>query len=1351
MVGLQRFFAAALCLMLLISQTAVGANFPALKTKSGRASARVDTITGTLEGLVLDNNRAPFAGVRIIVTNQDTGNQRATLTNNQGRYQITFLPLGIYSIDASKEGYVIIKPTNGPVKTALNKTVNTAPEIVMGPATVAGAPVTPTPGNPTPPAASGTTPAPAQTGRDEVGQLTNTGDATRRGNADERMVSMIPLSGVRTFDDLAFLAAGVAPPPQVRGVAGPGIGAGIGTAGQFSVNGQRARSNNFTVDGSDNNDEDVGVRRQGFVSLVPQSIESIKEFQVVTQLTDAEQGRNVGSQVNAVSRSGGNFVHGTIYDFFNHSALNARDFFDYTSDKSASYALRADARVGNTVTRVPVTVNGVPQVFANPSENKDPFQRNQGGAAIGFPLKKDKTFFFGSFERQDIKARQETHFAVPTVEQRGFLGFGATGFVVGPSSGYGNTFNPTFTAGDAVFSLFPFANNPVGPYGANTFTQVLPADARGTILSAKFDHSFTLMDERISNVLTGRYNFTDDTKQIPAVGEALFSGLQPQVRTQNVSLFLNSQLTNTLANQLRGSYGRTALSFDAVRNPLTIPSRAFPNDPFLINRPGLFNVSRPDDPKTFGSYIADTRGVEGSLGPIGQLTMLPFSSVGLDVYLFPQARVNNTIQMADTLTWFRGNHNFKFGADIRRTQLNSFLNRNFRPQVVFGGSIDQSNLFNSPTPNLSRSGPTPGFFSGADLAALGIPTGIFQTLSPTGNPDSTIGLRFWQYNVFFNDNWKFRPGLVIDYGLRYELNTVPREQNNRIEKTFALNQLPANDSNLGLAVGIPGANGQLALRALNSTALLNSFNSTIGALNRFLDGRTAIFDEDRNNIAPHLSFAWDPFVNSTTQAGRNVIRGGFGMAYDVALGSVVSQSRNVFPTFLPINLDANTFSFIANDPTVQFFVPGETGFFSIFNPIFVPIYPFDRSTGLANRQGLLQGGALNTLNVPAGLQQQLFGLLFNPTLANPSNPTQGASSLTVQPSGSGLAFTLPVKKFKSPYAMHYNLQYERQIANDYLLNVAYVGSRGVNLTRFRTPNGGTNSPTFPVDPLGIAFPNTPPAVSLPPLSSTIQGVRAGRPIPELGAFSVFDSSASSTYHSMQVSLTKRFNQGNQFTAAYTWSHAIDDVSDVFDVAGAYTLPQDDRNLRAERGSANFDIRHRYVFSGIANFPGLDRFNMAGGAKQLFLGGWQLANFSTYQTGQPFTVNTILDINLDGNLTDRLNLSSGISTVDDGPKRLLVTSNPASPSAPFLARTGQNGAVGRNTYRANGVIRTDLALIKNFKVSETNSLVFRVEAFNLANRTHFAIPVRILEAPSFGNATTTSVSPRQIQFALKYVF
>jgi hypothetical protein len=256
-----------------------------------------------------------------------------------------------------------------------------------------------------------------------------------------------------------------------------------------------------------------------------------------------------------------------------------------------------------------------------------------------------------------------------------------------------------------------------------------------------------------------------------------------------------------------------------------------------------------------------------------------------------------------------------------------------------------------------------------------------------------------------------------------------------------------------------------------------------------------------------------------------------------------------------------------------------------------------------------------------------------------------------------------------------------------------------------------------------------------------------RPIAALGAITIFDSSAASSYHALQASLTKRFRRGWQMTAAYTWSHAIDDVSDVFDLAGAFNLPQDDRDLRAELGDANFDIRHRFAYSVIANAPYLSRFNDAHGAKGFLLGGWQFAAITIYQTGQPFTVNTSFDVNGDGNLTDRLNSLAGLATVDDRRQRLNLTSAPTA----LLAPQGANGQVGRNIFRASGVANTDVTFIKNFRVIEGQTLTFRAELFNVWNRANFNIPVRVLEAPGFGSSTSTVLTPRQVQIALKYLF
>ena len=1317
------------------------ASSPGARVGRSAIKTKPDTITGTIQGRVVDPGGLPLAGVRVRVTNEETGNIRTTRTGLDGWYKISLLPLGFYKVEASKEGFILVEDAKQPVKVRLNATSLTLPDIKLGPATAAPPPTvasTSPPPPPTPTPANPSTQSPTKPA-DENSQLANQVDATRRANSDERMVSLLPLAAIRSFDDLALLAAGVAPPPQVRGVAGPGIGAGIGTAGQFSVNGQRARSNNFTVDGSDNNDEDVGVRRQGFVALVPQSVESIKEIQIVTHLWDAEHGRSAGSQVNAVSKSGTNFFHGQLYDFFNHSALNARNFFDYSAKNAPDARLTALAARrfvnGQPVdTRVlPVRIDDREVVLPNPSQGKDQFQRNQGGAALGFPIIRNKTFFFGSFERQDIKARQETHFAVPTVAQRGFLGFGATGFEVLDRTSARRFFAPTFVAGDSVFSLYPFANNPVGPYGENTLTQVLPADARGTIYSLKLDHNFRLFGPEVTHTFTARYNFTDDERQVPTVGSAIFSGVAPKVRTQNLSLFLNSQLSPTMANQLRASYGRTRLTFDELRNSYLTKSHFLPNEPFLLNTPGTVNLTLPQFPLPFVNYRTNSENIdaENSLGPVGQLLVYPFSPVGLDVYLFPQARANNTAQVADTFSYFRTNHAFKFGFDIRRTQLNSFLNRNFRPQVVFGGSPDLTGLFrnNAPIQDISQFGPTPGFFSGADLASLGLPTGIFQSLA-IGAPDSTIGLRFWQLNFFTNDNWRARRGLTLDYGLRYELNTVPREVNSRIEDTFSMGGLPTSDPSF--SVTAPFTDGRVIF---NSQNLLNSFNATLGALRGALGGRDKIFDNDRNNFGGHLGFAWDPFAANTNQVGKTAIRGGVGAYYDLTLGSVVSQSRNVFPTFLPLNVDANTFAYAQN----RYFEPIPTGIRAIFNPLFA-LFDVTRNNQAATLS-LIAPNQLNAIGLPPGVLPQVLGLLFNPAAVGTL-----PSGRTLLPSGGGLAYTLPDNNLRSPYALHYNLQFERELYSDFLVNLAYVGTRGVKLTRFRTPNGGPNSVTLPIDPLGLA-PNPIVAIALPPLSD-VNANKFSRPNPLLGAYTIFDSSSASTYHSFQATVTKRFSQGYQFGAAYTWSHAIDDVSDVFDVAGAFVLPQDDRALGLERGDANFDVRHRFALSSTGDLPFLHRYNDDKSAAGFFLGGWQYATFMTYQTGQPFTVNTSYDINMDGNLTDRIDTLNGLALINSRQRKLRLT---APNSTALLAAFGANGRIGRNFFRASGVAKTDFALAKNFTVREGQFVLFRVEAFNIFNRTHFAIPVRVLEAPSFGSSVDTLLNPRQVQFALKYVF
>lgn len=1229
-----------------------------------RASAQ--TTSGTLVGTVLDVQGNPIAGARVTVVNEINNNTRSTVTGADGSYRIPFLPPGRYTIRAATDTLAENSISGFPIP--LNQATNLVPPITLSPA--GAAPAGPTGPTPTTPGSSNAQVLPGMgtTEGEARASVVNTNDPTRRGNYDLRQLQALPTPELRSFDLFALLTSGVAPAPEtLSSVPGPGIGAGVGTAGQFSVHGQRPRSNNFTVDGSDNNDPDVGVRRQGFVTLVPQSIESVQEFQISTLLWDAELGRNLGSQVNVVTRSGGERHSGQVYGFFNDSALNAKNFFDFERE-----GLPATNPIVAESDGTPVLLNGQPLAPATPVGDEDPYTRYQVGFVLGGPIVAQKTHYFLSLEYQHLNAAYEQNFAVPTVEERGLARSGADSLLfLDPDTNapLAGAF-PTTIVGDAIFSLYPFPNNPFGPYGRNTYTEVLPGDARGFVWSAKLDHDFRAWDR--DHTFTARYNFTDDDREIPSVGNAIYSTITSDSRTQNLSLILNSSLSPNLFNLFRASYGRTELAFGERRHPNLLPSRF--NYPFLLNAPNQLNTTIPTVDNAgnvnlgFASYVTGQLTTEQRTGPIGQVSILPFSTVGVDVYTFPQDRVSNTYQVADTMAWTWRGHQIKFGADIRYVQLNSRQDRNFRPAVVFAPSFNLNAFLGNqliPLVNtLSRENALGApILTGADLAALGAPTNIFQTLSTDGASDSTIGLRFWETNFFIQSDLRLRPNFTLNLGLRYEYTTVPRDENNRIENTFSA-----------------------------------PFISNVPDLAAVLGGRDSIYEPDWNNFGPRVGFAWDPWGD-----GKTAIRGGFGIYYDAILGAVVSQSRNVVPTFLPV-------TFSLNELTTNQFV--------LFTPA-------------------------NLLAAP-GTLNQIRGDIDLRTLAA-IQPLFGA--------GGGLAFTLPERDLETPYAQQFGLTIEREVAGDFALSAGYAGVLSRHLLRANQPNLGPNSVplVFRVDP-GFDgngnFTGQPVVVggSLSPVvvgGDFVAPGRSARPLNQLGAFTLFESSGRSSYHGLEVELRKRYSRNYTFTAAYTWSHSIDDASDVFDLAGTSALPQDTMRMDLEKADSSFDVRHRFSQSFTWDIP---IWADAEDWERWLFGSWRLSDRFYAQSGSPFTVNTVFDANFNGLLTDRPSTAEGIGERDNGPTQLSLSGDPIN----FYAFEA-NGAVGRNAFRTRTVMNLDLAVSKFFTLTETSNLEVRTEIFNVMNRVNFGIPVRFLEAPGFGNSTYTVTPARQIQFAARLSF
>ena len=225
-----------------------------------------------------------------------------------------------------------------------------------------------------------------------------------------------------------------------------------------------------------------------------------------------------------------------------------------------------------------------------------------------------------------------------------------------------------------------------------------------------------------------------------------------------------------------------------------------------------------------------------------------------------------------------------------------------------------------------------------------------------------------------------------------------------------------------------------------------------------------------------------------------------------------------------------------------------------------------------------------------------------------------------------------------------------------------------------------------------------------------------------------DTSGNSSFHSLQAELRLRRSKYVQFGSSFTYGHAIDTASDFFDLAGSYALPQNSQ-VNAERASASYDSRLRSVTHFLTTIPKPNR----------WIGEWQIAGIYEAQSGQPFTINSVVDSNRDGNLTDRPDMWP-----------VACPSNQCKPGEGLNAKGG-DGIVGRNTVRAQGINNLDVVASRRQPFGERASLLFRLEVYNILNNAQYGIPARLFDAPGFLQPHSLLVPPRTTQIALKLVF
>ncbi len=437
---------------------------------------------GSIRGVVTDPTGSVIPNARVTAKNIATGLRREATTGADGAYVLAELPTGEYTLIAEATQ---LSPAaqNVKVEVGLDTTANfdltkvqkVSAEIVV------------------------TEEVPLiETTRDVLGQV-----------VEHQLVNELPLNG-RDFGKLVALTPGTTVDPS--GVAGT-----EGGFGQFNINGNRDRSNNYTLDGTDNNDpffNNSALNQTGIggapASLLP--VEAIQEFNLESQF-GAEFGRNSGSVVNIVTRSGTNKIHGSGFDFLRNSGLDARNYFDTESHKSV-------------------------------------FQNNNFGGSFGGPIIHDKTFFFGAYEGERENVGSDFLLLVPTVSeiaQARSIAQTLNGGVINPGL-------------DAVLSFYPQSTT-------NQIASVVNDKNSGDYLIAKIDHS--LSDKEL---ITGRYAFARNYQVFPlgspggyGTGSRLaaFSQTSP-TRVQVLSTSLLSTLSASKINEVRFGYSRYTTSFSSL-------------------------------------------------------------------------------------------------------------------------------------------------------------------------------------------------------------------------------------------------------------------------------------------------------------------------------------------------------------------------------------------------------------------------------------------------------------------------------------------------------------------------------------------------------------------------------------------------------------------------------------------------------------------------------------------------------------------------------------------------------------------------------------------------------------------
>jgi hypothetical protein len=1124
----------------------------------------------------------------------------------------------------------------------------------------------------------------------------------------ERRIDNLPING-RNYIQFTLTDS------QVQRDSAPQLGAAP-TSG-LNMSGQRARSNLVNVDGADATDNSTnGVR-----STVSQ--EDVQEFQIITNNYAAEYGRAAGGVVNIITRSGSNDFHGDVYGYLRNRNFQAVNPFSTTP---------------------------------NPA-----YTRVQAGAAFGGPIKKDKTYYFFSYE---VTRRHETGFSSVGADNFGFTPFntGLVGLPFGTlqltPEQIGFLTNPAVLAQEQA--------DPTG-YGALVANYaVLSGASSGQAIQGVWPSQLVLgATGGLLNTWAG-FPTTCPPGSACAPVPASYQTLGSQ--EGNFPVFEGTSLYSFRLDHNVNSNNRLTLRVNASPSTITGIEGSGQDQPFGQNAYSRTSQQSyrdvagiVQDTWTFGtSKVNEVRFQYARRGlnyyyntriPAGAdvaVNIPGYGYFGREPYSYI-SRTETRYQFTDNFSWSIGRHNTKFGGDFNYLPLTATFTVNYGGVYDFGSFSSAALGFAcSPTTIPSCPSTLPSFpnLSPVQAYGAGLPGDFVQGL---GSPSDSFSNK--PLGVFWQDSWRVRHNLTLNYGLRYDVEFPP---------TFP----PPTGLDLTAQTGY-----------------------------NFLGLQKGI-QIDKKNVQPRLGIAWDPKGD-----GKTVIRASFGVFFDHPLLGLY---------FLGQASDGSTSGQLAFGGTGLCSNPTGNGNPANLNaiPIFqgLPINSISGPCAVSNNPAVANGlGYLPN-------QQQFQALNFPQSEflnQNYLNLAQGTFlPLAFQPFGYPQA-----KNFVYAYSQQANLTIERDLGDGFAFNLGYNFNGGRHLyhpinanpirgdlmtanffaASFDATNAGQTPPSSPFtvsgcNPTGAPLPYVDPSLvnyfrpgGLNPsiaaafyiggnaacvaqaqaLLATLPHFNTNcNPTPPTFSYSgcvpfgdmdANYSNGSSVYHGLTANLRKRFNNHYEFLASYTWSHAIDDSTDL----QSTLTPQDSYFPSADRSTSLFDQRHRFVFSGVYQSGKLS----GGGFVSKFFSNWTFAPQIELSSGRPFNIITGNDDNFQlSSLTGRPNtfVNPACTAIGYAPVQSKFSPTGVFQEPCILDYNGKigpaglaslDGNLGRNAGITPWTVFNDVRFAKRISFSERYNMDFIADMFNIANVYNVAAV-----SPLFTNAgqATAAYDPRQFQFALK---